>query len=74
MHISTLFHSLNPQDIKAIFDLGHDNRSNQVGAEKLFAGAQLYILLMMVNCTMKKVAYKRQKKEIIEFEKNIFKF
>lgn len=72
MHISTLFHSLNPQDIKAIFDLGHDNRSNQVGAEKLFAGAQLYILLMMVNCTMKKVAYKL--KEIIEFEKNIFKF
>ena len=38
------FVSLNPQDIKAIFDLGHDNSSNQVGAEKLFAGAQLYIV------------------------------
>lgn len=38
------FVSLNPQDIKATFDLGHDNSSNQVGAEKLFAGAQLYIV------------------------------
>lgn len=28
MHISTLFHSLNPQDIKAIFDLGQDNHGN----------------------------------------------